>query len=99
MRTPCRGAAADRCAAQWKFMNRTDPSRAPAFVNEPGFRRIGIIVADNAKRFARHETRDAVHDRALRSGEITTRRGGCNLCAPQNFICQPVSNSWKTALH
>ncbi len=58
-RAPGGGAAADCGAIQGRPVTRTFAAGFPAFVQEPGARRIGRIVADRLKRSAGDETRAA----------------------------------------
>ncbi len=64
-RAPGGRSSADGGALEGGAVARTDAALFPALVDEPGLRRIGVVVTDDADRFPRDETGGAEESAAL----------------------------------
>jgi hypothetical protein len=62
-------------------------------MDQPTPRRIGIIFAKRAQRFARDELRRAKEQIALRRSQFAGRRGRMNPRTPENLIRHPIPDS------
>ena len=68
-------------------------------MDQPTPRRIGIIFAKRAQRFARDELCCTKERVALPRSQFAGRRGRMNPRAPENLIRHPITDSRETALH
>ena len=68
-------------------------------MDQPRFRWIGEVLSERAQRFAGDKFRFLEQYRTLLSSEPGAVNCRMNLCAPQNFIRHPITDSGKTILH
>src|SRR3569623_45359 len=97
-RAPARRPAANRFAAQRRFVFRADSLCAPAFVEQPAFGNVFDFVSDGAQSASRDKSGFAPKRLSFGIFERRARTRGCNVGTPKNFIGHPIANSRKAVL-